>query len=380
MAKNKYDFIQELLENKKLIPAQRERILMLAKEEIKKDGIFGKELGEKMNTLEQRMMNLEKNKGENKNENSVGFVNIHDPKSMVNFLNGFSKNDELKWFTHPDDGQEFNYDNYISYANELLPKTPKININYFTYSNIRNFLFLTNDSKGDRYPCWRNHKQTINYTWYDIKNWCEIHPNMHPYNAEINGELFNIFINQFKNVIEFRTDLSDINFYNRVKELIKTKLSKDIKAEYLEGFKNLGQTLNVYIDTNLFFRAVSQILDWININKAKSNKITFDLIDKDGFYQFEIFHKNSYMSSAPDNPKIMGQQGDFDKTRKNLFCVVDWEIETVLDNKNYRITCLNKDTIIEIKDKQQVISKNIILELDYQIGGLKHILKLYKTI
>ena len=35
MAKDKYDFIQELLENKKLQPTQKERVLLLAKEEIK---------------------------------------------------------------------------------------------------------------------------------------------------------------------------------------------------------------------------------------------------------------------------------------------------------------------------------------------------------
>ncbi|UOE39709.1 hypothetical protein [Chryseobacterium oryzae] len=380
MAKDKYDFIQELLENKKLKPAQRERVLMLAKEEIKKDGVFGKDLEERVKKLE---MSIEgKTTIDNKNKQAETFINKHDPKSMVSFLNGFSKNDDLKWFTHkPDPNQEFNYPDYILYAKELLPKNAKVNINFLTYSNIRNFLFLTEDNNGNRYPCWKNYNENINYTWCDIKDWCEIHPNIHPYTAEINGESFEIFINQFKNVIEFRTDVSDFNFFNRIKELIKTRLSKDVKPKYLDGFRNIGQTLNTYIDTNLFFHAIIQIIEWININKAKSNEVSFDLVDRDGFYQFEIFHKNSYMSYAPDSLKIMGQQGDFDKTKKNLFCVADWEIETELDNKkNYRITCLDDNTVVEIKNKQNVISKNIISELDYKIGGLKHILKLYKTI
>ena len=57
MAKDKYDFIQELLENKKLQPTQKERVLLLAKEEIKKDGALGKELEERVKKLEEMMNN-----------------------------------------------------------------------------------------------------------------------------------------------------------------------------------------------------------------------------------------------------------------------------------------------------------------------------------
>jgi len=44
MAKDKYDFIQEILEDKKLTPAQRERVFELTKVEIQKDGHLGKDL------------------------------------------------------------------------------------------------------------------------------------------------------------------------------------------------------------------------------------------------------------------------------------------------------------------------------------------------
>lgn len=61
MAKDKYDFIQELLENKKLQPAQRERVLMLTKEEIKKEGIASKDLEERVKKLEE-MINISSEK------------------------------------------------------------------------------------------------------------------------------------------------------------------------------------------------------------------------------------------------------------------------------------------------------------------------------
>jgi hypothetical protein len=53
MAKDKYDFIQELLNSKKLSIAQRERILLLTSAEIKRDKLYG-------NALEERVIKLEK--------------------------------------------------------------------------------------------------------------------------------------------------------------------------------------------------------------------------------------------------------------------------------------------------------------------------------
>lgn len=53
---NKYDFIQQLLENKKLSPVQRERILALAKEEIMKDAEFGISLDYRVKVLEQSLI------------------------------------------------------------------------------------------------------------------------------------------------------------------------------------------------------------------------------------------------------------------------------------------------------------------------------------
>lgn len=370
MAKDKYDFIQELLENKKLQPTQKERVLLLAKEEIKKDGALGKKLEERVKKLEE-MINI---------NTHINFTSNHNPKSSVKFLNGFSKNDELKWFSHKPDGViSFNYDDYILYANELLPKAPKIPINFYTYSNIRNFIFNNLDEKGNRYPCKKN-DGNIKYTWFDMKNWCDNNPGIHPYNAQIDGVIFNIYINQFKNVIEFRNDIIDLNFYNRVKKLIKSRLSKDLIID-LKELRKVGQVLNVYIDTNLFFRSLEQILEWININKAKSNEVSFSLTDNGQYYQFEIFHKKSYISYKPNNPKILGQQGDFDKIRRNLFSVADWEIETILDDKKYyKIICLDENTAMERNGRKNIISENRIETLGNEINGVKHILKLYKNL
>ncbi len=55
MAKDKYDFIQEILEDKKLTPAQRERVFELTKVEIQKDGHLGKDLEQRISVIEQKI-------------------------------------------------------------------------------------------------------------------------------------------------------------------------------------------------------------------------------------------------------------------------------------------------------------------------------------
>ena len=81
---------------------------------------------------------------------------------------------------------------------------------------------------------------------------------------------------------------------------------------------------------------------------------------------------------------MKGTQGDFDKTRKNLFCVADWIIQAEFqyENKreNYNILCLDNNTFIKGPNNNQELSENIFEKLDEKIGGVKHILKLYKTV
>ena len=52
MAKDKYDFIQNILDSKKITPAQKERVLNLAISELVKDGISGSQLELRVKKLE----------------------------------------------------------------------------------------------------------------------------------------------------------------------------------------------------------------------------------------------------------------------------------------------------------------------------------------
>lgn len=58
MAKDKYDFIQDILTNKRLTPSQKERVLKLTKIEIEKDRIIGSELEDRVYELEKNLTKI----------------------------------------------------------------------------------------------------------------------------------------------------------------------------------------------------------------------------------------------------------------------------------------------------------------------------------
>lgn len=108
MAKDKYDFIQEILEDKKLTPAQRERVFELTKVEIQKDGHLGKDLEQRISVIEQKIKS-DFNNSADSIRNSNRSLKKHRPKEMVKFLYNFSQNDSFKWFTHKPDSTNIDY-------------------------------------------------------------------------------------------------------------------------------------------------------------------------------------------------------------------------------------------------------------------------------
>lgn len=80
MAQNKYDFIKELLEDKRIQQNQRERILELASREISLEG-----------TLEERVQKIEevifkKEDAENKSYKNSKREKKHNPRKVIEWL------------------------------------------------------------------------------------------------------------------------------------------------------------------------------------------------------------------------------------------------------------------------------------------------------
>ena len=375
---NKIDFIKDLLKSTKINAFQKERLFALATDEIKNIGNSDEIIFAEIAELKKRINDIGKITTVVKPPSTVkNMVKSHSPKTMVKFLYSFSLDDKFKWFTHDPEGflTTFNYKEYIENAKGEYDKTTGWNINNGTYHNVKNFIIDTGESNKTNIF----NKGKINCSWRDLEKWCIEHPNTHPYRAEINNELFKKYINQFKHIIEFRTDDTDSTFNFRIKKVIRDILGVDFVPKFSQPFDDIGQAVKIYCDINLLLNSIEQIVNWIRLNKSKSNEVDINLIDFDDYYQLEIIHKNSYFSVAPNNEKLKGISGDFDKTRKMLFSIADWEIITTINHNDvaadYKITCLDSNSEL----MNNILTPNKIEKLNDNSNCVKHILKLYKT-
>lgn len=312
--------------------------------------------------------------------NSNERIKNHSPQTMISFLYQFSINEKFKWFTHcPDKDMKFDYSTYILTAQNDFEKITGWHINDRTYYNVKNFIIKGTDR------CKIDDKTPIECDWLDtrVKEWCEKNKNTHPYEAPIADKFFSNYIDQFKQLIEYRTDDKYQTFYSRTKKEIKNCFGVDINVSFTNDFCEIGKSLKTYCDVRLMNNALKQIAQWIENNKSKSPNVEISLIEESSNYTLTIFHKDSYISLDPDDNKLQGLSGDFHEVRKCLFCVADFEILATFkhhqQNENYRIICLDSKT--KLKNKQLTpIPPNDKTKTDDTINGVKYLLKLYKNI
>lgn len=203
MAKDKYDFIQELLENKKLQPAQKERVLMLTKEEIKKDGIASKDLEERVKNLEEifktsdkeQTIILETTKTPIENFDLPKYV---DSKNLYRFLEDYNQDMILKTTCHEIDSDELK--NILTFCEieeyDFLKHKEKVqeqykslffnNKRYFVDHKIKNLIlfYLTGKSFSGKSEGWTD--ENIKYNWEseELKNWSKNNANKIPHPNE----------------------------------------------------------------------------------------------------------------------------------------------------------------------------------------------------
>jgi len=365
--KTKYDFIQELLESKKLTQEQKTQILSLSTSEIKKD----KELGV---VLEERVAKLEvmiKNKGgSNPPGQPEEKVKTHSPKEMVKFLYQFSSDEQYKWFTHKPElkVEEINYLSKIENFKKI--KFP-FNLNYYTILFIKSF-FLEDEKLSVFYP---DFTSVLTYSNERVLN--EIRKGINPFDIVINEFSFVDIINKFKHAIEFRLDNDKYKFDNLFMDFITNKLSIDFNEKYTDDFLKNSKSLTTYVDVNNFFRGIYIIVEWVNKYKSLSNEIIIDLKKENDYYLLILLHKGSKIHHNPFSIKLNGLGGDFETLRKYWFSIVDLEIEADFaeNNKPYRITCLNNETQLTFINPK--LSENLILPLQESVGGVKYLIKIY---
>lgn len=366
--KLKNSFIKSLFNNPSATKKDKDRILDLVLKERDKGFVTEEQVRAMM---EEYMESYDREEEKSKHQKIKKDKSYsHNPKNMVDFLYKFSVDEGFKWFTHdPDLSYDFDYDQYLDKEEDY--RKMSMGINPSTWHNVMNFILHT-----DNYAC-DSYNKKIDYRWKDLKKWCFENRSKHPFGALLGDYKFERYINIFKNTIEFRTDVSELLFCNRVMDFIYDDAIRcdDINIEFSDNFKSVGKSLRAYIDVRQLFAAIKEIGKWVINNKSKSSQVIISLEETKSNYIFEIFHKDSNMNI--DSEKIKGLSGDFHKVRNILLNVTDLTIEADVNQTSKRIICLDKNT--EYSDNK-VTSENKIEDFENKVGGVKYLIKIYKNV
>ena len=382
MAKDKYDFIQEILEDKKLTPAQRERVFELTKVEIQKDGHLGKDLEQRISVIEQKIKS-DFNNSADSIRNSNRSLKKHRPKEMVKFLYNFSQNDSFKWFTHKPDSTNIDYSVIFIEIEKKLKDLGTSNLNLNTVSFVKDFLQSEGKLKIE-FP--ESFESEMTYGNKEVQK--QLFESQNPFRIEINGKYFSDVINRFKNSIEFRLGSEEYPFKKYFKKFIKQKLGVDFvnNLVFTESFNNLSQSLNLFIDVNNLYRGIEKVLEWILKYKSFSTNVIIDMEEEEEkeYYELIIFHKDSFIERNPENSKFIGNSGDLQTVRKYLFSIVDFRLEADLltrgEKRSFDFLFLSNEAEMYIEPGNVFFSESIKRQLNDSVGGVKYKFRMYKNL
>lgn len=380
MAKDKYDFIQEILEDKKLTPAQRERVFELTKVEIQKDGHLGKDLEQRISVIEQKIKS-DFNNSADSIRNSNRSLKKHRPKEMVKFLYNFSQNDSFKYFTHKPDSTNVDYSVIFIEIEKKLKDLGTSNLNLKTVSFVKDFLQSEGKLKIE-FP--ESFESEMTYGNKEVQK--QLFESQNPFRIEINGKYFSDVVNRFKNSIEFRLGSEEYPFKKYLKKFIKQKLGVDFvnNLVFTESFNNLSQSLNLFIDVNNLYRGIEKVLEWILKYKSFSTNVIIDMEEEKEYYELIIFHKDSFIERNPENSKFIGNSGDLQTVRKYLFSIVDFGLEADLltrgEKRSFDFLFLSNEAEMYIEPGNVFFSESIKRQLNDSVGGVKYKFRMYKNL
>lgn len=353
--KNKYDFIQEILESKKLTVAQRERVLKLAKEEIKKEGVIGKELEDRIRKLEEKLDDGQKKKNQL----------THNPKLVSKYLKKFKDNTPLKWATHVWDEKKYEtIDLFIEDLNKDKDYNTLFNIHRDLYNLIDYFIYdpkkELDEYKIPKYG-WPN-LQDLKIGWQFpnnlLINWCRENfdnkedNKKYPFQFNLPKELqpkkpikgkmittFENVVDTFKTEIQFREDY----LYKELRK--RNNRMADYNFIGIEDFKNL----DFYTYTNGFLSAIDTVLNEIRKNETEKN-ILFSYEMQANELFIDITQLNSFPTRKLNtNNLVQFLGGGMNAISSDIFSLCDFSIiSNFTDGKNNKISgelCIVYDSI-----------------------------------
>lgn len=418
MAKNKYDFIQDLLKDKRIKQNQRERVLLLAKEEIKKDGEFENELANRIKRLEEVVLNPneeitpeeitpeEIGEGENgegeksEKDDYKDLPNYFHPSSLYNFLLKYNTNSVLKSTCHEIDSNELStineycgtdqYD-FEKHLTKIISEASKLLVKEFApwqiKKTIRGYL-IGKDYKGNTNSKWSSDDIPINWQNKELKQWCEENPGIPPNideglmeelertGYELNQPILlqNNAISTFSDLVLHFKHLFHIRSDNSLKSIIKTnnkvKYENKIDFQIDDDFPN---NIEFFTDVDTLVQAYNKIIALIiEQDKYSKPKVRLSLVEKEKTIELSILHCDSKYGKTINNTKdrLGNIYRNLIKYQINGLCnfYVQADFES---GESYKIG---------IWDKPDLWKKNkpIPKKLSEPVGGVKHIFEIVK--
>jgi hypothetical protein len=332
MAKDKYDFISELLNNKKISPSQKERVFVLSSQEIQKDKQNGVGLEARIKKLEDLfLIEMEKSKKPIIGSTNSELDKYIDPSHLSNFLQAFNKNPILKTTCHEIDEEELanilkiTGDKIYNYSNHYQAILNEYNIlesGYFVNGNLKALIrgYLTGlNYYGKTIKGWSSNEIKINWNSEELIEWANSNPGVPPnldkilkkklnnlgfrFN-EINRLGINSFLNlvlYFKRLFHIREDnslksiIQEINFEKEFNNKIEFEINDTSLRPNIEFFTDVDKLKQVYNSIILL------ILEVVEAKKSNKPKIRLSLIEYEKSIVFSIHHQNTVFSKTAQN-------------------------------------------------------------------------------
>lgn len=351
MAKNKYDFIQDLLTNKRLTPPQKERVLFLAKQEIKKDSTGNDEIRKRILKIERKLENVSNTnlvdfpKEQIKSEFTKQLKNNPDlPKKYIdsfsknglrNFLIAFNQDPVLKYTAHLIDNVEYidnlnsicNVEKYaLEHHRNLIKETFENLVNqYYLDSNISTMfrVYLTGVNYEGKKLNWSSANVKINWFSPELLDWSVKNDGIVP---NPTSNLVKLYKNKgFKLPSPFKSALSgkpvqyfsDLILYFKSLYVIKGSNSLRNIIEYVNEveFKELDIAFNHFADDIVLYTDVDKLIQGykklvrLNIVVTEERKFDFPKIElqfikDEKFIDFIIYHKNAKYYGKPKEEAV----------------------------------------------------------------------------
>lgn len=406
---DKISFITELLNSNKIEASQKERLILLTANELKKNNEIDEKIFAEIEAIKKQLTNISTKEAFNSPDieetpqitDDIKKIKYHNPKIIIDFLKNFRENTNLKFSTHiwdikekytdingfinglEQDKKDYQFSNLYNHNIDLYNL-----INYFLYKPKQEFEDgvpkygwpnLLDIKIGWQFPntvlidwCKKNYDNQLQSSNFKYPMQFPLPQNLKP-KKRINEKTISTFenvVNVFKNEIEFR----DNYLYEEI-EKKRNMIIPDFKVESFESLKGI----QFYTYTRGVIIAIGRIFEMFKKNEI-SKKITINHKLEDNIFTLTITQIGSFPTKKIDLYNLKNFiGGDTNDIIKNVFSLSDYSIiskfKTSKDEEIVgELKILSQETKYNLKS---LITDPKFSKIEDNVEGFTHQFKFY---